>query len=99
MTTPHRTAAEPEPHRRDASPLVPDPRSGDKDPAEIEEPYDLPFPDRWPPGRPEYLIVVDQLATGGPVGLPPWPNSWKPGPPAPANQSPAWKPNHDRARP
>ena len=70
MTTPHRTAAEPEPHRRDASPLVPDPRSGDKDPAEIEEPYDLPFPDRWPPGRPEYVIVVDQLRDWRP-GRPP----------------------------
>ena len=28
---------------------------------ETREPYDLPFPDHWPPGRPEYVIVVDQL--------------------------------------
>ena len=39
----------------------PDSRSGDKDSAELEEPYDLPFPDHWQPGRPEYVIVVDQL--------------------------------------
>jgi hypothetical protein len=70
VTTPHRTPAEPEPHRRGASPLVPYPRSRDKDPAEIEEPYDLPFPDRWPPGRPEYVIVVDQFRDWQP-GRPP----------------------------
>ena len=32
--------------------------------AEMKDPYDLPFPDfadRRPPGRPEYVIVVDQL--------------------------------------
>ena len=28
---------------------------------ETGEPYDLPFPDHWPPVRPEYVIVVDQL--------------------------------------
>jgi len=27
---------------------------------ETAEPYDLPFPDRWP-HRPKYVIVVDQL--------------------------------------
>jgi hypothetical protein len=30
---------------------------------EMQDPYDLPFPDppdRWPPGRPMYVIVVDQ---------------------------------------
>jgi hypothetical protein len=27
---------------------------------ETEDPYDLPFPDRWP-HRPKYVIVVDQL--------------------------------------
>jgi hypothetical protein len=34
---------------------------------ELQEPCDLPFPDdsdRWPSGRPEYAIVVDQLAAG-----------------------------------
>ena len=28
---------------------------------ETAEPYDLPFPDHWPPHRPAYVIVVDQL--------------------------------------
>ena len=48
----------------------PDSRSGDKDSAELEEPYDLPFPDHWQPGRPEYVIVVDQLR-GWQPGQPP----------------------------
>ena len=37
-----------------------EPRPGEEMP-EIRDPYDLPFPDHWPPGRPEYVIVVDQL--------------------------------------
>ena len=37
---------------------------------ETREPYDLPFPDHWPPGRPEYVIVVDQLRDWQP-GRPP----------------------------
>ena len=37
---------------------------------ETAEPYDLPFPDHWPPGRPEYVIVVDQLRDWQP-GQPP----------------------------
>ena len=37
---------------------------------ETAEPYDLPFPDRWPPGRPEYVTVVDQLRDQRP-GQPP----------------------------
>ena len=61
MTRPRRTPTGPEPHRRTTTPLVPDLRSGEKDPAERGEPHDLPFPDRWPPGRPAYAIVVDQL--------------------------------------
>jgi hypothetical protein len=36
----------------------------------MEEPYDLPFPDRWPRDRPEYVIVVDQLRDWQP-GQPP----------------------------
>jgi hypothetical protein len=38
----------------------------------MQDPYDLPFPDysdRWPPGRPRYVIVVDQL------------RDWRPGQP------------------
>ena len=51
-----------EPARRPAAtPPIPGPRSGERDVPETAEPYDLPFPDHWPPGRPEYVIVVDQL--------------------------------------
>ena len=48
-------------------------RLGDKDMREMQDPYDLPFPDfsdRWPPGRPEYAIVVDQLRGWQPGGPP-----------------------------
>ena len=44
-----------------ATPLLPDPRAGERDMPETAEPDDLPFPDHWPPGRPEYVIVVDEL--------------------------------------
>jgi hypothetical protein len=45
-----------------ATPLIPDPRPGEKEMPEAREPYDLPFPDdHWPQGRPEYVILVDQL--------------------------------------
>jgi hypothetical protein len=37
---------------------------------EMADPYDLPFPGRWPPGRPQYVIVVDQLRDWQP-GKPP----------------------------
>ena len=61
MTTPRRTPAAPR-TRRQATPPSPDPRTGDKDLAEMQEPYDLPFPDdRWPQGPPTSWIVVDQL--------------------------------------
>jgi hypothetical protein len=44
-----------------ASPAT-DPKAGEKDPAELTEPYDLPGPeDHWPRSRPAYVIVVDQL--------------------------------------
>jgi hypothetical protein len=49
---------------------MPDPRAGDKDMREMRDRYDLPFPDRWPPGRPQYVIVVDQLRDWQP-GQPP----------------------------
>jgi hypothetical protein len=55
---------------------VPRPRAGEKDLAEAREPGDfdpgdLPFPDdRWPRGRPAYVIVVDQLRDRWP-GQPP----------------------------
>jgi hypothetical protein len=60
VTRPDRTPREPGPRRRAGRPLVPDPRPGEKDMRAIDDPYDLPFPDRWP-HRPDYLIVVDQL--------------------------------------
>jgi hypothetical protein len=50
------------PRRAQAGPQVSQPQAGNRDPAELSEPYDLPVPeDQWPPGRPAYLIVVDQL--------------------------------------
>ena len=58
--TPSRKPARPR-NRPAATPLVPAPRAAERDMPETEEPYDLPFPDYWPPGRPEYVIVVDQL--------------------------------------
>ena len=68
MTRPDKTPREPGPRRRADRPLVPDPRPGEKDRREIDDPYDLPFPDRRP-HRPEYVIVVDQL------------RGWRPGQP------------------
>jgi hypothetical protein len=73
VTNHDRTPREPGPRRQANSPLVPDPRSADKDMREMTDPYDLPFPDlpdRRPPGRPRYVIVVDQLRDWQP-GQPP----------------------------
>ena len=59
------------PGRQDATPPIPGPRPGEKDLPETAEPYDLPFPDDcWLHGRPEYVIVVDQL------------RGWQPGQPS-----------------
>ncbi len=70
MTTPRKTPAGPRPPGQ-ATPAIPDPRTGEKDLAEMEEPYDLPFPDdRWPQGRPTSWIVVDQLRGWQPGGPP-----------------------------
>jgi hypothetical protein len=69
VTRPGRTPREPGPRRRAGRPLVPDPRPGEKDMREMDDPYDLPFPDRWP-HRPEYVIVVAQLR-GWQPGQPP----------------------------
>ena len=42
--------------------LTADLKAGEKSLAEAGEPYEPPEPeDQWPPGRPAYLIVVDQL--------------------------------------
>ena len=61
MTSRDSTPAGPGASRQAAPPPIPGSRPGDKDTAETREPYDLPFPDAGPPGRPEYVIVVDQL--------------------------------------
>jgi hypothetical protein len=50
------------PGRQAASPCIPGQRAGEMDLSELDEPDDLLFPDdRWPSGRPEYVVVVAQL--------------------------------------
>jgi hypothetical protein len=73
VTATGRAPDEPGSRRQADGPLVPDPRPGDRDMHEMKDPYDFPFPDlseRWPPGRPRYVIVVDQLRDWQP-GQPP----------------------------
>jgi len=70
VTTHARTPDEPGTRRHANGPGVPAQPPGDKDTREMQDPYDLPFPDRWPPGRPQYAIVVDQLR-GWQPGQPP----------------------------
>ena len=66
---------------RTRRPLVPGPRPGEKDPPETSDPYDPPFPgDRRPPGRPAYLIVVDQLRGRWPDQPPSLAELLEPGP-------------------
>ena len=61
MTTSRKPRAGPR-TRPAATPPIPHLQTGEKDRAEMHEPYDLPFPDdRWPQGRPAYAVVVDQL--------------------------------------
>jgi len=59
----------PRKRREAATPPSPNQRPGERDLAEMKDPYDLPFPDRWP-HRPKYVIVVDQLRDWQP-GQPP----------------------------
>jgi hypothetical protein len=62
VTTPRRAHSQ-------APPITP--RAEEEYPSEVSEPYDLGEPeDRWPAGRPAYLIVVDQLR-GWPPAQPP----------------------------
>ena len=68
MTPSRRRPARPG-NREDATPLIPGPRASERDLPETAEPYDLPFPDHWPPHRPTYVIVVNQL------------RDWRPGQP------------------
>ena len=70
MTKHDKAPEEPGPRRQAGGPRIPDPRPGGKDLHEKKDPDDLPFPDRWPPGRPGYVIVVDQLRDWQP-GQPP----------------------------
>jgi hypothetical protein len=59
MTHPDRPPAR---HRHRQADPPSNPRTGEKDQAELTDPYDLPYPeDHWSAGRPAYLIVVDQL--------------------------------------
>jgi hypothetical protein len=68
VTTPRRT---PGTRRPATEPLIPDTQQGEKEIPDTREPDDLPFPDdRRPSGRPEYVIVVDQLR-GWQSGQPP----------------------------
>jgi hypothetical protein len=64
VTNHGRTPDEPGTRRQADGPHVPAQRSADRDTREMQDLYDLPIPDvsdRWPPGRPQYAIVVDQL--------------------------------------
>ena len=70
MTKHDKAPEEPGPRRQARGPRIPDPRPGGKDMHEMTDPDDLPFPGRWPPGRPGYVIVVDQLRDWQP-GQPP----------------------------
>jgi hypothetical protein len=73
VTATSRAPDDPGPRRQAGGLRVPAPRPGDRDLHEIQDPYDLPFPDlpdRWPPGRPMYVIVIDQLRDWQP-GQPP----------------------------
>ncbi len=73
MTTTGRAPDDPGPRHQTDAPLVPDPRPGDRDMREMKDPDDLPFPDlpdRWPPGRPKFVIVVDQLRDWQPARPP-----------------------------
>ena len=71
MTSPsHRPAGHPG-NRQAVAPSDAHPKAGEKDQAEVTEPYDLPGPDdQWPSGRPAYLIVVDQLRDWQPTRSP-----------------------------
>ena len=97
MTSPYRRPAGYPGNRQAVPPPDADPKTGEKDQAEVSEPYDLPDPeDQWPPGRPAYLIVVDQLRDWQPDPIPvPGRAPGNQGQPAPANPNPTWKPNHD----
>jgi len=74
VTIPGTTPDEPRSRRQADGPHVPAQQPGDMDMREMQDPYDLPFPDysdRWPRARPpEYAIVADQLRGWQPGGPP-----------------------------
>ena len=76
MTSPADRQPDPELAATQPSPKIPHPRTGARDLAEVREPggfdpAELLFPDdRWPQGRPAWVVVVDQL------------RDWRPGQPA-----------------
>jgi hypothetical protein len=71
VTNPYRPPAGNPGNRQAGAPSNADPRTGEKDQAEISSPYDLPEPEDYrPPGRPAYLIVVDQLRDWQPARSP-----------------------------
>ena len=71
MASPYQRTAGYPGNRQTVPPSDAHPKAGEKDQAEVTEPYDLRDPDDpWPTGRPAYLIVVDQLRDWQP-GQPP----------------------------
>ena len=71
MTSRHRRPAGYPGNRQAVPASAANPTTGEKDQAEVSEPYDLPGPDdQRSPGRPAYLIVVDQLRDWQPTRSP-----------------------------
>ena len=73
MTLHGQTPGEHRTRRQAGGPRVPAQRPEAEDMRELHDPDDLPFPDfsdRWPPRRPEYAIVIDQLRGWQPGGPP-----------------------------
>jgi hypothetical protein len=73
VTSPGETPDEPGTSRKPTVPRVPVQRLAEEDLHELQDPYDLPFPDDYDPwrlGRRECVIVVDQF------------RGWQPGVPS-----------------
>jgi hypothetical protein len=71
VTNPYRPPAGNPGNRQAGPPSDADPRTGEKDQAELSDPYDLPYSeDQGLPSRPSYLIVVDQLRDWQPARSP-----------------------------